>query len=547
MADRQPTVRGSTTWQAAVAVVSLPELQLIEGSEGVLAFLGIDEADLPASCESWLSADDLGLVESGVIPSLRSERVWSGELRFATVDSDETMLPVMIVPHLSGGAEPRSADLVIASDPNTGLWAGVPDPLTNLPTRAVLVDRLRHALSRSERSGHLLASLFVDLDGLKRINDQYGHDVGDATIVEASRRIRTCLRGGDTVARFGGDEFVILCESLDDEDQARQVADRILSTLLEQSAEHPMAASIGISFARGGGVDALELINRADIAMYRAKARGGARVEVFDREMQNRQEEDHALRHVLLDAITTDSLAVAGQAIFELQTGRIAGIELFIRVRDEARAVISATDVLRLAREHSEAIDAAVVGRALGLVQTWRKSLGAATPRLHVNVSAQSMASDEFVRRIAGALEARHIEPSAIALEIDSHDIVHGNDRHMGRIRELQAAGFLIVVDGYGSGPISLRTIAAINPAMVKITGLEANNAAPIPDDVLASLIRATVSLGVSTCVKGIESRRMLDRVVAAGAFCGQGNALSTVGPLERMNDLLNGPPRLGF
>lgn len=547
MTDIQTAPNGASTWEVAVAVVTLPQLELIEANEGALTFFGLDESDLPRDNETWLSPDDWTLVESRIVPSLTSAVAWSGELRFMSTGNDERAVPVMIVPQLERHAEPFRATMVIASDPSKGAWAGVPDPLTGLPTRAVLVDRLNHALARSERSGNLLASLFVDLDGLKQINDQYGHEVGDTTLTEAARRIRGCLRVEDTVARFGGDEFVILCEALDDEDQARQVADRILASLLDRDADPTIAASIGISFARGGGIDALDLISRADTAMYRAKARGGRRVEVFDREMQNRQDEDDALRHRLLDAISTDNLAVAGQAIFELQTGRIAGVELFIRVRDEARAIISAADVLRLAREHSESIDAAVIGRALSLVRAWQRSLGADAPRLHVNLSAQSMSSDQFVGRITRAVERQHIEPSRIALEIDSNDIVQAADRHLDTIQALQDAGFPIVVDGYGSGPVPLRAVAAINPAMVKITGLERNNASPIPHNVLAALIRAMVGLGISTCVKGIESRSMLNHVVASGSFAGQGNALSAVGTLERVNELLLGRPRLGF
>lgn len=546
MADGQSVPADTTSRPTAVAVVSIPHFDLLDGNAAALDALDIEPDQLPVPRTDWLVEDDWGLLDSRVVPTLGEATAWSGDLRF-TARPGEGALPVMIVPHLGTGADANTATMVIAAGVSTGDWTGVPDPLTGLPTRAVLIDRLTHALSRSERTGDLLATLFVDLDGLKRINDQFGHEVGDTTLIEASQRIRRCLRVEDTVARFGGDEFVILCESVDDEDHARHVADRILEELAASSTDHPIAASVGISFARGGGIDALDIISRADTAMYRAKTRGGARAEVFDREMQNRQEEDHALRDRLLDAISSDNLAVAAQPMFELQTGRVTGVELFIRVRDRARAFISAADVLRLAREHSEAIDAAVIRRALGLVRAWRNAHGADAPRLHVNLSAQSLASERFASRIIDACRSAHVRPSALALEIDTADLVRAPERHLATIQELRSAGFLIVVDGYGAGLVSLRTIAALQPAMVKITGLERNNASPIPYEVVTALVRAMVGLGVATCVKGIESRPMLNHAINAGAFAGQGNALSAVGPIERVNELLGGPLRIGF
>lgn len=548
MIDIHPASRAEALSQDAIVTLASADLRITDANQAALALLGATHADLPLAMESWLAEDDWGLAQSYIPPLLQSARVWSGELRIMTAPSQATQLSVVIVPQLdqqTTAADAR-ATMIVGSSQQSGAWAGAPDTLTGLPTRAVLIDRLSHALRRRERDGRRIATLFIDLDGLKLINDRYGHEVGDRTLVDAAERIRSSMRAGDTVARFGGDEFVVLSEALDDEDQARRMAERILQALRGANALGTIDASIGIAHAIASDRDPLALIGRADTAMYRAKARGGGRVEVFDREMQTRQEEDDELRGRLLDAITTESLAVAGQPIFELQTGRIAGVELFIRVRDQARALVSAADVLRLAREHSEGIDAAVIGRALGLVRTWRQALGAAAPRLHVNLSAQSLSSERFARRIDNAIAAGHADPRSIALEIDSTDIFHANEAQMATIAALRRSGFMIVVDGYGSGPISLRSLDAVQPAMVKIAGTE-RDAQALRPPVMLALLRATGSLGMITCVKGVETRDMLNAAVEGGAFMAQGNALSAVGPLDRVNEMLHKPPRLGF
>ena len=308
-----------------------------------------------------------------------------------------------------------------------------------------------------------------------------------------------------------------------------------------------MSASIGLAFDRGGTLSALELVGRADAAMYRAKARGGNRVEVFDTEMAGRLAEDETLRGKLLEAISGNGLDVASQPMYELSSGRVIGVELFIRLHERGEQLVSGADVLRLVREHAESIDAAMLGRAIAVARSWRRELGAAVPRVHMNVSGQSLASGDFTRRVESALRRHHIGAHHFAFEVDTNDFGPVGDREIRALTELKGMGAGVVIDGYGVGPASLRLIDRLRPSMVKVTALDLARSRPVSPDVVAGLVRAVSSLGVGTCVKGIESQAVLDRVVTAGTFAGQGNLLAPVTSLAEVRPQLAVPARIGF
>ena len=288
------------------------------------------------------------------------------------------------------------------------------------------------------------------------------------------------------------------------------------------------------------------LLQRADAAMYRAKSRGGARFAVFDSEMQGRIAADESLRARLLAAINSDGLDVAAQPLYELSTGRVIGVELFTRLTENG-SLVSGTDVLRLAREHSEAIDAAMLGRAIAIARSWRTELGAGAPRVHMNVSAQSLASGQFVSRVRSALDRHHLSPTTFAFEVDSNDFLPIDHREVSTLLALKEMGIAVVIDGYGVGPASLRLIERIRPSLVKIASLDTGRARPMHPEVIVGLLRAVSSLGVASCVKGIESQPVLERIVQAGAFAGQGNALAPVRSISEAQPALHAHATIGF
>lgn len=525
----------------ARAVIAVPDLSVVEiERDGATQELDADFTILELFTDAIAE-----VVRADIVPQVLANTVWSGELECRTATGSTTAVTLW-VPHHDPSGTPRTATVLIGAAITEHASRVAPDPLTGLPTRVVLLDRLDQARRRSRRNGDLMAALFIDLDGLKSVNDRHGHDQGDAALIRASDRIRSSMRDGDTVARFGGDEFVVLCESLDHEGQATRVAERILESLADDT-ELPLSASIGLAFDRGGALSALDLVGRADAAMYRAKANGGDRVEVFDTAMAGRIAADATLRSKLLHAISGDRLDVAAQPIYALSSGTVVGVELFIRLQEEGGSLVSGADVLRLAREHAESIDAAMLGRAIAVARSWRRDLGSRAPRVHVNVSGQSLASTDFSRRVAAAFDRHHISGRHFAFEIDGTEFGTIGSREAASLSTVKELGVSVVMDGYGEGGTSLHVIDRLRPSLVKVAALGQSRAQGSSPNVIVGLVRSVASLGVGTCVKGIESRALLDRVVSAGTFAAQGNLLTPVGSLTEVRPLLIAPARLGF
>lgn len=525
----------------ARAVISVPSLRVLE----------IERNGATESFEGDTTILDLftdaiaDVIRIDIVPEMLANTVWSGELDCQTKTGSTTAVTLW-VPHHDQSGTPQTATVLIGAAITEYASRVAPDPLTSLPTRVVLLDRLDQARRRSRRNGDLMAALFIDLDGLKSVNDRHGHDQGDAALIRAADRIRSSMRDGDTVARFGGDEFVVLCESLDHEGQANRVAERILETLAEDG-DLPLSASIGLAFDRGGALSALDLVGRADAAMYRAKAHGGDRVEVFDTAMAGRIAADATLRTKLLHAIRGDRLDVAAQPIYALSSGTVVGVELFIRLHEEGESLVSGTDVLRLVREHAESIDAAMFGRAIAVARSWRRELRGRAPRVHVNVSGQSLASPDFSGRVESAFRRHNISGRHFAFEVDATEFGAIGSREIATLSTLKELGVSIVMDGYGDGGTSLHVINRLRPSLVKVAARSQSRDQAFSPNVIIGLVRSAATLGVGTCVKGVESRALLDRVVDAGTFAAQGNLLTPVGSLTEIRPLLGAHARLGF
>jgi len=542
--DSAPGYAGYDGW----AVIDLATHAVVRADARGVEMLGIDHADLPVPLADLLTSTDYSAMSKQAIPRLQAGSQWRGGLRLGhqRVDNqrvDAAPSPVVCVPHVSAdrSSVPLQASLLLAVSPVKDATAIVPDPLTGLPTRSALFQRLEGAVRRNRDNDALLVAMFLDLDGLKLVNDRYGHDVGDTSLIETAQRIVACLPSGALAARFGGDEFVVILETATDLDAARGLADEILAALHEVRDYHAISASIGLSYSHSGEVEAHELIRRADSAMYRAKAQGGSRVAIFDAEMRSRQRNDKALRASLLKAIATNGLGVAAQPLFELATGQVLGVELFIRIHDDTPYIANANQLFRIAHEYGEAFDAAVLGRGLAVAKAWRDAYGRSAPRLQINVSAQSLAASEFAGRVSRAFAQHGAALGTIAFEVDGRDLGVAGEREHGTIAALRAQHVPVIVDGFGDNAVTVQTLADLGPAMVKI------DAAGRSPQVLAALVRSVSALGIPTCVKGIGEAQQLGAAVAIGAYAGQGNALSPVQKVERITDLLNSPQRLGF
>jgi len=533
-----PVAAGYDAW----VVIDMANGTIVRLDDRASELLDLASDDLPVELASIVTATDLSVLTERALPQIRSNSTWSGGLRFDNRRVDASPVPSMFVPHVfPDAAPPRFASLLFSSTNAAEATTMVFDPLTGLATRSALFRRLESAVRRNRTSSSLLVALFVDLDGLKNINDRYGHEVGDTALIETAQRITARIPEQALAVRFGGDEFVIVFEDALDLDHAETVADNILSALDTVGDYHAISASIGVAVARSGEVDGQELIRRADSAMYRAKARGGSQVAVFDAEMRTQQRSDEALRASLLDAIANNGFVVAAQPIFHLATGMVRGVELFTRVRDDTPYIANANQLFRLAHEYGEAFDAAVLGRALALARAWKQSLGSDAPRVHINVSAQSLAASQFVSSVADALADSALSGGSIAFEIDGRDLATAGERERSTINGLRELGTPLIVDGFGDGSLALTDLAAWQPSMVKLA------AEAFSFDVLTGLIRGISTLAILTCVKGIGAQPELQHAVAIGTYCGQGNALAPVSSIDRINAQLRGPQRIGF
>jgi diguanylate cyclase (GGDEF)-like protein len=348
------------------------------------------------------------------------------------------------------------------------------DALTGLPNRTLLVQRLEHAMLRSRRSEKMAAILFTDLDDFKSINDTFGHHVGDELLILVAARLKGVLRPGDTVARLAGDEFVILCEELDDEAQVEPLARRIGEAMSKPfrlaGEEIHVTASVGIAFA-GGGHDASEqALQDADTAMYQAKRRGGGRHGVIDLREQSVTNDHAGLSRDLRGALGRGELRVEYQPIVVVADGRVAGVEALLRWAHPTRGLISPATVVALAERTDLMTDIGrwVLERACIDRHHW---VGHAHHDLEisVNVSPQQLMARDFAMTVADVLADTHTDPQLVTLEVTESIFLKDHQRALVVLEDLKRLGVKLAIDDFGTGYSSLSRLKRFPVDIIKI------------------------------------------------------------------------------
>jgi diguanylate cyclase (GGDEF)-like protein len=405
------------------------------------------------------------------------------------------------------------------------------DPLTRLPNRSLLLDRLEHALARATRTGVGVAVCFVDLDEFKTVNDSLGHAAGDALLVAVAARMQRCARASDTVARLGGDEFAILLEDLDDVSEAVAFASRLADELREpfaiQGSELFTSASIGIATGNAAGDDVLR---NADVAMYRAKASGGGTYEVFEPKMRAALLERLELESELRRAVERDEFVLHFQPIYALADGAVAAVEALVRWEHPTRGLVSPGEFIPLAEETGTivSIGRRVLRDACREAASWPAS-GKNEIAVAVNVSARQLQDPTLLDDVAEALASSGLAASRLVLEITESVLAPGSERTMHVLRELKRTGVRLALDDFGTGYSSLRYLHEFPLDMLKI-------AKPFVDAVGgagggATLARAIVDIGrtfgLTVVAEGIEHPEQLLRIRGMDADLGQGFLLS--------------------
>jgi diguanylate cyclase (GGDEF)-like protein/PAS domain S-box-containing protein len=403
------------------------------------------------------------------------------------------------------------------------------DALTGLPNRALAGDRLQHALVASARSQTPVAVLFLDLDNFKNINDATGHQTGDAVLVEVARRLEGSIRSGDTVARFGGDEFVILCEGADEE-VASVIANRCLAALSDpiDVGARGIYVSASLGIAVSPPLDGSDLLRFADAAMYDAKARGRSRAVVFDQRLAHSADERWQLSNDLRQAIDSGSLQLWYQPIVDLTTGTLLGLEALCRWEHPTLGMVPPDRFVEVAEETglSTLLDTWVLRTACAATRDFMSAgLFADSGHVAVNISARSLSDVELESTVRDTVTAAQIPFRALALEVTETGVMADPDRAVRLLQHLQSLGMSIAVDDFGTGYSSLTYLRRLPVSTIKIDRSFIREMADDPDDmaIVVSIIDLARSVHLTVVAEGIETPAQLSLLRGLGCAAGQG------------------------
>lgn len=409
------------------------------------------------------------------------------------------------------------------------------DALTGLPNRRLLIDRLQQAFASSARSQHYGAVVFIDLDNFKTLNDSRGHDYGDLLLVEVARRLRACVRGEDTVARIGGDEFVIILEDLKQSiDQsvieARNVGDKILENIHQpyhlKEIEYHNSCSIGISLFIGSEVSVDELLKRSDTAMYQAKAAGRNTLKFYDPRMQEALERRIELEALLRLALLKDQFVMLYQPQVT-QTRHIFGAEVLLRWESPQHGVLSPTQFITIAEESGLiiAIGHWVLVKACMQLKAWEKHDSTKNIQLAVNVSARQFRQPGFVEDVKLTLSETGARPDLLKLELTESVVLDNVQEAIQKMEELRTLGVKFSMDDFGTGYSSLAYLKQLPLSQVKIDQSFVRDIATDPNDaaIIQTIIAMSRTLGLNVIAEGVESEAQFDMLKQYGCMQFQG------------------------
>ena len=420
------------------------------------------------------------------------------------------------------------------------------DPLTSLPNRVLFADRLRQALAHDQRSGRQTAVLYMDVDRFKNINDVFGHEVGDATLVELAGLMRSALRPSDTLARLGGDEFAVLAGDLADPCEASVVAERLrmaaASPLVIAGERVQSSVSIGIAFAREG-MSVREILRAADMAMYVAKKRGKDRFAVFDQFLQVSASERLSVEQLLHDALVEDGIRVHYQPLVNVSDRQLAGVEALVRVANNDSVILPA-GFIDIAEETGliVGIGTEVLREACRQAAQWRDGLGnAAPPRIGVNLSTRQLVRSDLVDTVRGALCDSGLSPDRLDLEITETTFMEATGSVVKTMTQLRDLGVRLGVDDFGTGYASLTYLKRLPIDFVKIDSSFVRDVADdkADDAIVRSVVDLGHALGLTTIAEGVERVDQLEVLRSAGCDLAQGFLFSKAVPCEKLESIL--------
>jgi diguanylate cyclase (GGDEF)-like protein/PAS domain S-box-containing protein len=416
-------------------------------------------------------------------------------------------------------------------------YAAIHDPLTGLPNRELFMDRLEMTLRRATRGERQVAVMFLDLDRFKLINDSLGHDVGDRILCTVADRLSPVMRDSDTLARFGGDEFTVLCGDVHDETDALEVAQRLVRAMGEPlalpSGEIFVSLSVGIALSGDASQSGAELLRNADVAMYRAKARGPSRIEIYATDNEQHVVSRLRTSNELHRALERDELELHYQPVVDLQTQTLVGMEALVRWQHPTRGLLLPYEFISLAEDSGLIVPlgAWVLNEACRQTAAWADRRGddgegdAAGLNISVNVSALQLAEPGFPRQVAEAIEASGIQPDRLWLEITESALMRDADDAVVILQSLRDLGLHVEIDDFGTGYSSLSYLQRFPVETLKIDRSFVDDLDQRSEN--AAIVRAILglgdSLGLSIIAEGVERPVQATRLLALGCQLAQG------------------------
>jgi diguanylate cyclase (GGDEF)-like protein len=427
------------------------------------------------------------------------------------------------------------------------------DPLTELPNRALFLDRLQHMFHRARRAlgNPLFAVLYLDLDRFKSINDSLGHQAGDELLVGIARRLERCLRPGDTLARLGGDEFTVLLDDITCEADATGVAERIHEELAApidvRGYEMFTSVSVGIALSSAGYEHPDEMLRDADTAMYRAKAAGRARHQVFDGDMHQRAVSSLRIETDLRRALERAEIVPYYQPIVDLDDGAIIGFEALARWRHPTLGIIAPDLFIPVAEETGlvNAIGGWMLAEACRQARDWQRKHPHQPPiGISVNVSGRQLAQGSVAADVERALGETGLDPTCLTLEITESALMHNLKAGAGVIQRLHAMRIGLHLDDFGTGYSSLAYLHSFPVHALKVDQsfvTKMDRALP-QSPIVKAIVSLAHNLGMEVIAEGVETRAQADALRALGCRRGQGFLFSQPVPAEDAERLLRRP-----
>jgi diguanylate cyclase (GGDEF)-like protein/PAS domain S-box-containing protein len=424
------------------------------------------------------------------------------------------------------------------------------DLLTHLPNRALLKDRLSLAIAHARRNKRRLAVMFLDLDRFKLVNDTLGHSMGDRLLKAVANRLQSCLRRGDTLARFGGDEFMLLLPEVRTKDDvvviASKILDRLNSPFVIDGHQLFEGASIGISIYPEAGDSEEALIQNADIAMYQVKGRGKNGYQFFSEEMNSQFSTRLSMERELRNGLAQGELRVFYQPQVSLQDGRITGVEALVRWQHPTKGLVLPADFLPVAEETGliTQIDEFVQTRAFADLAAWRRK-GLGDIGVSVNLSAVQLEQESFVDRFVAVLQNSGLSADLVKLELTENTLMQDMDLIIPKLKALRRMGVRIAIDDFGTGYSSLSYLQQFPIQTLKIDRSFVGDIRADESD--ASIINAIVAMArglkLDLIAEGVENRTQLRYLHTKGCSEGQGFIFSPAVTAADLQQLLRSNP----